>query len=257
MTNDILINLQEKDGFDDNHEHDMISDHMMQLVLINVPLMPRIKMAKEAKKIREVIDIKITKDKYVEGEEIKYTGIALKWQEKIRKMYEKGKEKIIRCGESPSENLRRISSWMYENTYKKFTVGHKHWSIETAVLDTYERTLYKLQRLLVVKATRSVSKIKKMIEKMVTPWEIRINREGGNDDEKKIYLSSLTGVTPQQWREIKGGQEALNLIIEQLKINHKINQGKKRKERLEEAKKWRKKMRKKHMRVGQEELIST
>jgi len=57
--------------------------------------------------------------------------------------------------------------------------------------------MYKLQRLLVVKATRSVSKIKKMREKMIIPWEIRINREGKNDEEK-IYLSSLTGVTPQQ-----------------------------------------------------------
>ena len=133
----------------------------------------------------------------MEGEEIKYTGIALKWQEKIKKMYEKGKEKIIKCRGDPSENLRRISSWMYENTYKNFTVGHQHWSIETAALDTYERTLYKLQRLLVVKATHSVSKIKKMIEKMILPWETRIDREGGNDEEE-IYLSSLTGVAPQQ-----------------------------------------------------------
>ena len=70
---------------------------------------------------------------------------------------------------------------------------------------------------------------------MILPWEIRIDREGGNDEEKK-YLSSLTGVAPQQWRELKGGKEALNLIIKQLKINHKL--------------------RKKQMRVGQEESIS-
>jgi hypothetical protein len=68
LTNDKLINLQEKDGYDDNHEHDMLSDHIMQMILINIPLMPRIRRPKEKKKIREIIDIKITKDKYVEGQ---------------------------------------------------------------------------------------------------------------------------------------------------------------------------------------------
>jgi hypothetical protein len=82
LTNYKLINLQEKDGYDDNHEHDMLSDHIMQMILINIPLMPRIRRPKEKKKIREIIDIKITKDKYVEGEEIRYTGKALKWQKK-------------------------------------------------------------------------------------------------------------------------------------------------------------------------------
>jgi hypothetical protein len=74
LTNDQLIMLQDKEGYEENHSYDMLSDHIMQLILINVPLMPRIKRAKEKLAIREIIDIKITKDKYVEGEQIKYIG---------------------------------------------------------------------------------------------------------------------------------------------------------------------------------------
>ena len=165
LTNDKLINLQEKDGYDDNHEHDMLSDHIMQMILINIPLMPRIRRPKEKKKIREIIDIKITKDKYVEGEEIRYTGKALKWQKKISNLYLNDKKMLDKSKNKAAEKLRLLSSRMYENTYKKFIIGNNYWSIETAVLDTYERTLYKLQRLLVIKTTHPVSKIKGMIEK--------------------------------------------------------------------------------------------
>jgi vacuolar-type H+-ATPase subunit B/Vma2 len=47
---------------------------------------------------------------------------------------------------------------------------------------------------------------------------------------------------PNQWREIISGSEALCVIIQQLKINHKLNQGKRRKDRMEELKKIRKDM---------------
>ena len=93
LTNEILIPLQDKEGYDDDHAHDRLSDHMMQIIMINVPLMPRLKRAKKKKKAREVIDVKITKEKYIEGEEIKYTGKALKWKLRIEKEYMNGKKK--------------------------------------------------------------------------------------------------------------------------------------------------------------------
>ena len=161
LTNEILIPLQDKEGYDENHAHDRLSDHIMQIILINVPLMPRIKRAKEKKKAREVIDVKITKEKYIEGEEIKYTGKALKWKMRIEKEYIKGKKKLLKDGESATEKLRKISSWIYDNTYKNFNIGNNYWSMETAVLDTYERTMYKLQRLLIIKTVHASSKIKK------------------------------------------------------------------------------------------------
>ena len=87
-----------------------------------------------------------------------------------------------------------------------------------------------------------------MIEKMIRPWETRIRRESSNPEEE-AYLCNLTGKSPQSWREISGGTEALNVIIEQLKVTHKLNQGKKRKERMEASKKWKKKMKMKQMKV--------
>jgi len=50
------------------------------MILINVLLMSRMRRPKEKKRIREIIDIKITKNKYVGGKEIRYTRKALKWQ---------------------------------------------------------------------------------------------------------------------------------------------------------------------------------
>ena len=136
----------------------------------------------------------------------------------------------------PSETLRKISSWMFENTYKMFKIGNDGWSIETAVLDTYERTLYKLQRMLVIKKVHSMSKIRNMIEKMIQPWEYRIERECKNEGELE-YLGSLTGLKPSDWRNVSSGETALNLKITQLKITHKLNQGKKRRQRIEEIQK--------------------
>jgi len=75
-----------------------------------------------------------------------------------------------------------------------------------------------------------------MIEKMIKPWEFRIHREGKTDDEIK-YLSNLTGMNPESWRKLESGEEALNTIIEQLKKNHKINQGRIRKERMKQLRK--------------------
>ena len=123
--------------------------------------MPRIKRAKEKLAAREIIDIKITKDKYVEGEQIKYTGKALKWQKNIEKIYKTARLKIIKEGNNSSEILRKISTWMYEKTYKNYNIGSNYWSMETAVLDTYEGTLYKLQTLLIKKKVHSINKIKK------------------------------------------------------------------------------------------------
>ena len=75
-----------------------------------------------------------------------------------------------------------------------------------------------------------------MIEKMIKPWEFRIHREGKTDLEIS-YLSNLTGMNPDNWRKLESGEEALNKIIEQLKKNHKINQGRIRKERMEQLRK--------------------
>jgi hypothetical protein len=75
----------------------------------------------------------------------------MEWQQKIEYMYKNERSKLINTKEDPSEIIRKVSSWMFENTYKTFRTGNDGWSIETAVLDTYERTLYKLQRLLVIK----------------------------------------------------------------------------------------------------------
>ena len=63
--------------------------------MLNIPLMPRIKRAKETKKQNDLVDIKITKEKYVEGEEIKYTEKALEWQQKIEYMYRNYRSKIM------------------------------------------------------------------------------------------------------------------------------------------------------------------
>ena len=125
---------------------------------------------------------------------------------------------------------------MYDSTYKSYKIGNNYWSMETAVLDTYERTLYKLQTLLVQKRVHTTSKIKKMIEKMIKPWEFRIQREGKSDIDR-IYLRNLTGMNPENWRKLKSGEETLNKIIEQLKKNHKLNQGRLRKERMKQLKK--------------------
>ena len=86
--------------------------------------MPRIKRGKERRKAREITDVKITKEKYVEGEEIKYTGKALKWQKSIEKKYLIQREKILTNKRETDETLRKISSWMYENTYKNFNIGN-------------------------------------------------------------------------------------------------------------------------------------
>jgi hypothetical protein len=102
--------MQYREGFDDDHAHDNLSDHMMQIIMLNIPLMPRIKRAKEKKKQNDVVDIKITKEKYVEGEEIQYTGKALEWKQKIEYMYRNGKSKIVNEKEDPSEILRKVSS---------------------------------------------------------------------------------------------------------------------------------------------------
>ena len=165
LTNDALIRLQDKEGYEDNNSYNRLSDHVMQMIMINVPLMPRIKIAKYKLKPREIIDVKITKEKYVEGEQIKYTGRALKWQQNIGKRYLTERTKIQKEGRSSSEILRRISTWMYDSTYKSYKIGNNYWSMETAVLDTYERTLYRLQTLLVKKRVHTTSKIVKMIEK--------------------------------------------------------------------------------------------
>jgi len=138
--------------------------------------------------------------------------------------------------DGPAEVLRKISSWMFENTYKIFKIGNDGWSIEMAVLDTYERTLYKLQRMLVIKKVHPTSKIRNMIEKMIQPWEIRIERECKHEGDKE-YLGSLTGIKPNDWRNISSGETALNLIIMQLKITHRLNQGKKRSQRIDEIQK--------------------
>jgi hypothetical protein len=81
----------------------------------------------------------------------------------------------------------------------------------------------------------------KGIETKSKPWEIAINREGSNDEEKH-YLRNLNGMNPEQWKVIKSGGMALNTIIEQLKRNHKLNQGRIRNERIIMGKKWRKKL---------------
>ena len=93
----------------------------------------------------------------------------MEWQQKIEFMYRSYRTKIINNVDGPSETLRKVSSWMFENTYKIFKIGNDGWSIETAVLDTYERTLYKLQRILVIKKVHSISKIRNMIDKMIQP----------------------------------------------------------------------------------------
>ena len=107
LTNEILIPLQDKEGYDEDHAHDRLSDHMMQIIMINVPLMPRLKRAKKKKKAREVIDVKITKEKYIEGEEIKYTGKALKWKLRIEKEYMNGKKKLLKMEKALQKNLER------------------------------------------------------------------------------------------------------------------------------------------------------
>ena len=88
---------------------------------------------------------------------------------------------------------------------------------------------------------------------MIKPWEFRIKQEGQTEAEK-VYLSNLTNMCPNQWREIVSESEALNVIIQQLKINHKLNQGKKRKDRMEELIKIRKGMGRKQIQGDQAEL---
>ena len=85
----------------------------------------------------------------------------------------------------------------------------------------------------------SISKIKGMVERMIKPWETRIKRESKNPEEEE-YLCNITGKSPQNLREVIGDTEAMNMIIEQLKVTHKLNQGKKRKERMEASNKWKK-----------------
>jgi hypothetical protein len=60
LTNEMSMYMQYREGFDDDHAHDRLSDHMMQIIMLNVPLMPRIKRAKERKNKNEIVDIKIT-----------------------------------------------------------------------------------------------------------------------------------------------------------------------------------------------------
>ena len=52
LTNEISMFMQDREGFDDDHAHDNLSDHMMQIVMLNIPRMPRIKRAKEKKKAK-------------------------------------------------------------------------------------------------------------------------------------------------------------------------------------------------------------
>jgi hypothetical protein len=75
-----------------------------------------------------------------------------------------------------------------------------------------------------------------MIEKMIQPWEFRIERECKQDGDQE-YLENVTGIKPNDWRKITSGEVALNQIILQLKVTHKLNQGKKRRQRLEEIQK--------------------
>ena len=71
---------------------------------------------------------------------------------------------------------------------------------------------------------------------MIQPWAYRIYRECKNEGDLE-YLGNLTGIKPDYWRTIRSGEAALNLIITQLKITHKMNQGKKRSQRIEEIQK--------------------
>jgi len=57
LTNEISMYMQYREGFDDAHAHDNLSDHMMQIIMLNIPMMPRIKRAKEKKKQNEIIDM--------------------------------------------------------------------------------------------------------------------------------------------------------------------------------------------------------
>ena len=68
LTNEISMYMQDKEGFDDNHAHDNLSDHIMQIIMLNVPLMPRIRRAKKRKELKNIVDVKITKESYVEGD---------------------------------------------------------------------------------------------------------------------------------------------------------------------------------------------
>ena len=95
----------------------------------------------------------------------------------------------------PAEELKSISTWLLLQTHKILKAGSDGWSPETVVLDTYERTLYILQTILLMKKVASISRVGRMIEKMIKPWEIAINREGSNDEEKN-YLRNLTGMNP-------------------------------------------------------------
>ena len=87
LTNWRAIPLQYQDGYDDRVENNLLSDHILQRVILHIPQMERKKHRKKPKRIRETIDIKITRKKYKEGEETVYTGKAKSWKEKIGKLY--------------------------------------------------------------------------------------------------------------------------------------------------------------------------
>ena len=85
LTNWRAIPLQYQDGYDDRVENNLLSDHILQRVILHIPQMERTKHRKQAKRIRETIDIKITKEKYKEGEETAYTGKADIWKKRLKK----------------------------------------------------------------------------------------------------------------------------------------------------------------------------
>ena len=46
---------------------------------------------------------------------------------KIANIYLNKKKMLNKSKNGAAEKLRSLSSWMYENTYKKFTIGNNYW----------------------------------------------------------------------------------------------------------------------------------
>ena len=114
LTNWRAIPLQYQDGYDDRVENNMLSDHILQRVILHIPQMERHKHRKQKKRIRETIDIKITREKYEEGEDTKYTGKAKAWKNKINKLYPQIKKRNEKQNLGPAHNLQSISTWMFQ-----------------------------------------------------------------------------------------------------------------------------------------------